>query len=205
MSLNSESIEDDESVLVEELGNLIELYRPRLRRLVDGRLDRRVRRRVDPSDVLQETFLEATIRLPRFEENPEVSVYTWLRFLTAQKVAEFHRRHLGRQNRDARREVQLSAGSAGSEQRLLDNGPSPSAIAMTGEKRERLLHALRALRAADREVLMLRHFEGLSNLKVAELLGLSPPAASLRFVRALRRLGQSVRDRSDPESVTREG
>src|SRR5689334_9845699 len=84
---------------------------PRLRRMVALRMDPRLQGRVDPSDVIQESFIDAARRLPEYAKNPEVPFFVWLRRLTGQRLMEQHRRHLGAQARDASREVSLYHGA----------------------------------------------------------------------------------------------
>jgi len=78
--------------------------------MVKLRLDRRLQGRVDPSDILQEAFIEIARRAPEQAEKPEMPLFLWLRLMTGQKLLEFHRRHLDAQQRDVRREVTLHAG-----------------------------------------------------------------------------------------------
>jgi RNA polymerase sigma-70 factor (ECF subfamily) len=185
--LGARAVGGDEPALAE----LFTRHRARLAAMVRLRMDPRLRGRIDPSDVLQETYLDVARRYGRYVERPEMPVHLWLRFLTAQKLAELHRRHLGAKRRDAGREVGLlgpgatSASLAGS---LAGSVTSPSRGAMRDELRAGLLAALDRLDEIDREVLALRHFEELSNNEVAEILGLTKAGASNRYVRALRRL-----------------
>ena len=175
------------------LEELFEQHRQRLQRMVDMRLDRRLRGRVDASDVLQETYVEALQRLPTYVARPDMPFFLWLRFLAAQKVLAMHRHHLGAQARDAAREVRprraLPAADMDSmTDVLMDTATSPSARAMRTELRERLLATLERMEPHDREILSLRHLEQLSNAEAAHELGLDESAASKRYVRALRRL-----------------
>jgi RNA polymerase sigma-70 factor (ECF subfamily) len=96
----------DEHALVE----LWDRYRERLKRMVRLRLDRRLQGRLDPSDVLQEAFIDFTHRAGEFAENPEVSFFLWLRTLTGQRLQMLHRQHLGAKMRDAAREISLHRG-----------------------------------------------------------------------------------------------
>jgi RNA polymerase sigma-70 factor (ECF subfamily) len=174
-------------------------HRSRLRRMVALRLDQRLQGRVDPSDVIQESALDAARRLPEYAKNPCVPFYLWLRFLTGQRLAEQHRRHLGAQARDARREVSLRRGAfpeASSAQlaaELLGDASTPSEAAIRYEQRLRLQEALDSLEAVDREVLALRHFEQLSNAEAAAVLQLEPSATSKRYKRALVHLKDALR------------
>src|SRR3954452_2470609 len=93
------------------LDGLFERYRPRLRRMVKLRLDRRVQGRVDPSDVIQEAYLEVSRKMAEYLGNPSMPFFLWLRLVTGQKLALVHRQHLGVQARDAGREVSLFRGA----------------------------------------------------------------------------------------------
>jgi RNA polymerase sigma-70 factor (ECF subfamily) len=176
------------------LGDLFDRHRDRLRRMVQMRLDRRLRGRVDPSDVLQEAYLEFARCLADYLHNPQVPFFLWLRFLTGMKLQALHRHHLGTKARDAGREVSLHRGagprasSASLAAQLLGRHTTPSQAALRAELRARVQKALNDMEALDREVLSLRHFERLSNAETAQVLGLSETAASNRFVRALKRL-----------------
>lgn len=179
----------DTSVLAE----LFELYRSRLKLMVRMRMDRRITGRLSPSDVLQETMMEATRRIDAYLENPNMPFHLWLRFLTGQQLLTAHRRHLGTQRRDAAQEINIYAGSpqATSEYmaaQLIGHLTSPSQVAVREEVREMLQVALNQMDPIDREILTLRHFEDLSNNEVAQLLNLKKSAASNRYVRALQRL-----------------
>jgi RNA polymerase sigma-70 factor, ECF subfamily len=176
------------------LGELFARHRDRLRRMVRLRLDRRVYGRLDPSDVLQEAFLDLARRLPEYGADPKVPFYLWLRGLTGQRLLVLHRHHLGARMRDAGQEVSLHRGAlphASSEslaQHLLGRLTSPTLAAIRAELQLKLQEALNAMDPTDREVVVLRHFEELSNAETAEVLGLQPSAASKRYIRAIRRL-----------------
>ena len=176
------------------LASLLEQYRPRLRRMVGMRLDRRLQGRVDPSDVIQEAFLDAIRRAPAYVAEPAMPFYLWLRFLTGQRLVQAHRTHLGTQMRDAGQEVSLyrgalpQASSVSLAAQLIGRLTTPSAVAMRVELQVRLQEALNGMDSLDREVLTLRHFEELNNQETAVVLGLEKAAASNRYVRALRRL-----------------
>jgi RNA polymerase sigma-70 factor, ECF subfamily len=160
-------------------------YRDRLVRFVRGRLDRRLRGRIDASDVVQEACAEASKRLPEYQRDCSVPFYVWLRYLTAQRLALTHRQHLGTHLRDAGRE---EPGHEVLAEHLAASQTSPSNAAARAELRERLSAALAAMQPADREVLALRHFEQMSNQEAAAVLNLSLSAASHRYARALLRM-----------------
>jgi RNA polymerase sigma-70 factor, ECF subfamily len=173
---------------------VLERYRPRLRRMVALRLDPRLQGRVDPSDVIQETYLEAASRLAEYLRQPTMPFFLWLRFLVGQKLVTLHRHHLGRQMRDAGREVSLYRGrlpetsSAALAAQLLGREARPSEAAIRAELKIRLQEALNSMAPLDREILALRHFEQLSLAEAAEVLGMTESGACRRHLRALKRL-----------------
>jgi RNA polymerase sigma-70 factor (ECF subfamily) len=175
-------------------GKLLARHRERLRRMVALRLDQRLQGRVDASDVIQEAYLEAWSRLPAYLRDRGMPFYLWLRFLTCQKVMALHRHHLGREMRNAGREVSLyrgalpEASSAALAAQLMGHDARPSEAALHIELKLRLQEALNQMEAIDREVIALRHFEQLSRAETAELLGIRESAVSKRYVRALERL-----------------
>jgi RNA polymerase sigma-70 factor (ECF subfamily) len=176
------------------LEGLFTRYRSRLKRMVKLRLDPRVQGRIDPSDVVQEAYLEVSRKLADYLREPKLPFFLWLRLLTGQKLAHAHRHHLGVQARDASREVSLyrgalpEASSAALAAQLVGRLTTPSQAAVKAELKLRIQEALNSMDALDREVLTLRHFEQLNNSETALVLGLSRTAASNRYVRALERL-----------------
>lgn len=177
----------------QEMSRSFDEARPRLERILHFRIDARLAGRLDTDDVLQEAFLSAQQRCGHFEGSTEQALLIWFRLITLQTLTDLHRRHVGTQKRAAGRELAIdsadhSATSAPIAAFLVGNFTSPTAAVRRTEMAERLRAALDQLDAIDREVLTLRHFEELSNLEVAEALGIQPKAASIRYVRALRRL-----------------
>ena len=181
------------------LGEVWDRYRERLRRLVRLRLDRRLQGRVDPSDVLQEAFLDFQARARDYVQQPDMPFFLWLRFLTGQRLQLIHRHHLGTQMRDAGREVSLQRGampqatSVSLAAQLLGRFTSVTQAVQRAEMQSILQEAINAMDPLDREILALRHFEELSNEETAQVLGIKPSAASSRHVRALKRLRESLR------------
>jgi RNA polymerase sigma-70 factor (ECF subfamily) len=176
------------------LSQLFGMYRERLRRMVRLRLDRRLQGRIDPSDVLQEAWLDASKRATEYAGRPDMPFFLWLRLLTGQRLLILHRQHLGTQMRDAGQEVSLyhgalpEASSASLAQQLLGRFTSVSQAAIRAELQLRLQEAINSLDPIDREILALRHFEELSNSETAQVLGIQKSAASNRYIRALKRL-----------------
>src|SRR5579871_2266952 len=133
------------------LGDLFGRHRDRLRRMVQLRLDRRLQGRIDPSDVLQEAFLELSRALAEYLRNPTMPFFLWLRCLTGRKLQALHRRHIGTRMRDAGREVALHQGTvphATSESlaaRLLGRFTTPSQAALRAELRRQVQDAVGAL------------------------------------------------------------
>jgi RNA polymerase sigma-70 factor (ECF subfamily) len=176
------------------LGQLLGTHRKRLRRMVRLRLDPRLQGRIDPSDVIQEAYLEAAERLAEYLRDPKMPFFLWLRFLTGQKLLELRRHHLGTQVRDAARELSIyqgampEASSACLAAQLLGKRTAPLEAAIRAEMKLRLQEALNGMEPMDREVLALRHFEQFDNAETAKLLGISESGASSRYLRALKRL-----------------
>ncbi len=166
--------------------------------LVELRMDRRVRARVDASDVIQEAFAEAVRRFPEYEKERKMTPYIWLRLLTIQQLVVTHRRHLGVQARTATREQQLDVWGntsleSGAIAICLAGGDStPSVKVSRAEEIQRMTAALVQMEPLDREVLALRHFEQLEHAEIGELLNLSAAAVSSRYRRALTKIGLAM-------------
>jgi len=192
--------EEADRETVARWGADLAMHRQRLRRMVVLRLDRRLPGRVDPSDVIQEAYVQAARRRSEYlAETSPMPLFLWLRFLTAQALQTLHRRHLGAKARDAGREISLDAGrvphatSAELAAQLLGHDTRASEALLRAERKLRLEGALNSMDPIDREVLALRHFEQLSNAECARVLELSESAATKRYVRALRRLKDILR------------
>jgi RNA polymerase sigma-70 factor (ECF subfamily) len=161
-----------------------------LRRAVALRLDRRLAARVDVTDVLQDTYLEAARRLPDYLARPDLPFGLWLRWLAREQVLTAHRRHLLADRRAVGREAPPLPADASSVfvGALLGKEPSPSQAVAAAEAAEQLRLALGRLDDDERDLILWRHFEHLTNREVAQLLGVSEAAAGKRYVRALERL-----------------
>jgi RNA polymerase sigma-70 factor (ECF subfamily) len=176
------------------LAQLFLQYRSRLDRMVQMRMDRRLQGRVDPSDVLQEAYIELARRLPDYARQQSLSFFLWARMVTGQRLLQVHRRHLGAAMRNAGRDLTLYAGalpeasSMSLAAHLLGRLTTGSQAAIRVELQLQLQEVLNGMEPIDREVLALRHFEDLTNKEVAQMLGISKAAASKRYVTALRRL-----------------
>ncbi|MBL8820322.1 MAG: sigma-70 family RNA polymerase sigma factor [Planctomyces sp.] len=185
------------------VNRLMERHRDSVRRMIQMRLDQAVARRVDASDVVQDVLLEASQRMTEYIRNPTMPFHLWLRQLAKDRVIDMHRRHRGAQRRSVDREQVLS--NLGNDERsaadlvslLRDTELTPAAATVRREMQQRFLDALAQLDDNDREIILMRHFEHLGNGEVAQALGLSPPAAGMRYLRAIRRLRELLTDESD--------
>jgi RNA polymerase sigma-70 factor (ECF subfamily) len=182
-------------------GALLAAHQERLMRMAAFRMDDRLRRRVDASDVVQEALMAATVNAAEFFRTPgkdsvapAAPLFLWLRGVVMNKLLELHRYHLGTRMRDAKRELPLDPAhrpddtSAAVGAYLTGHLTSPSLAAARVEVRTRLTEALSEMDPTDREVLALRHFEQLNNTEAAQVLGLQERAAAKRYLRALGRL-----------------
>ncbi len=179
-------------------GELLSSQQERLLRTVGLRLEPRLKNRIDPADVIQETFLEATRRRQEFFEKSSVPLFIWLRLLALQKLAEIHRRHIGAKARSVNREGRLGRvdspdTSAMIVAQLLGHSTTPSRIVAQAELEQRLRAALDQLDPVDREIIILRNFEKLTNPEAAGILGLGLSTAGSRYIRALKKLRETMR------------
>ena len=182
---------------------LLASHREPLRRMIAMRLDRSLGRREDASDVVQSVLLEASRRLAEYLRQPPMPFQLWLRQIARDQLIDVHRRHrvAGRRSIDRERSLAgnefLDRSSLDLAAELRDQGPTPAAEAIRRELVDRFHIALEQLGEDDREVLIMRHFEHLSNSETAAALGLSEPAAGMRYLRALRRLRAVLAARPD--------
>lgn len=172
------------------LGKLLSYHRDYIKRVVELRMDDAIRDRVDPSDVVQETQLMVSERIDDFLRRRPTSFRIWLRRETLEKLVEVRRGHLA-QKRSVRRDLRLSdASSLSIAQQLL--AARPSQVLQRKELAQQVRDAIEGLSENDREVVLLRYVEELTNAEVAELLEIDPAAAHKRHGRAIRRLGQQL-------------
>jgi RNA polymerase sigma-70 factor, ECF subfamily len=173
---------------------LLQAHRDPLRHAIGLRLDPALAGRVDASDVVQDVLLEASQRLTDYLRNPAMPFQLWLRHIARDHVIDAHRRHRQAQRRSLDREQPLvPAGLADHSSielaaQLADQEPTPATAAIRHELQRRLHTAVAGLDEHDREIILMRHSEQMSNQDVAAALGLSEAAASMRYLRALRRL-----------------
>ncbi len=172
---------------------LMDRHRNAIQRMVQMRLDQKIRRRVDVSDVVQDVLIEANRRLTSYLENPAMPFHLWLRHIAKDRIIDAHRRHRGSAKRSVDREQPLAI--QGNEQstiqlvaQLCDPELTPAARATQAEMAQHVEQAIAQLADQDGEIIVMRHYEHLSNQEVAVALELSEQAASMRYLRAIRRL-----------------
>ena len=185
---------------------LLDRHREAVGRMVEMRMDRRLTRRVDASDIVQEVLIEAHRRLQDYLAKPAMPFHLWLRQMAQDRLIDAHRRHRVAARRSLDREQPLLApahldhSTMELAAQLCDHEITPAAAAVLNELRAKFEAALEELDEQDREIVVMRHFEKLSNSEVATALNLTPPAASMRYLRAVRRLrGVLGSDRSSSE------
>ena len=172
---------------------LLQRHRDALRRMIQLRMDRRLERRVDASDIVQDVLVEADRRLADYLESRRMPFHLWLRHLARDRLIDAHRRHRVAERRSLDREQPLASDQSGDRSAFelaafVDRHPTPAAAATHRELEQRFQAAVEMLDETDREVILLRHFEYLSNQETAETLELSEAAAGMRYLRAMRRL-----------------
>lgn len=176
------------------LGRLLELYRNYLRVLADLEIGRRLRRKVDASDIVQETYLEAHRQFAQFRGTIEPQLAEWLRTILAGALARTVRRYFGTQARDLRLEQEISSGLGQSSAALsawaVDSMSTPSHQVVRGEQTMIVTDALSALPDDYRTVLLLRHMEGLTFVQIAEQMNRTVDSVEKLWVRGLARLKQ---------------
>ena len=183
------------------VNGLLERHREAIRRMIDQRLDRVVQQRVDASDIVQDVLIEANRRLGDYLANPTMPFQLWLRHMARDRLIDAHRRHRVAASRSLDKEVSLEAAGAADRSRanlageLADRELTPAAVATWRELERRFAAAVDQLEEDDRQIVLLRHFEHLTTAEAAEVLGLSKPAAGMRYLRAMRRLRVLLRMR----------
>ena len=176
------------------IDRLLAEFRDPLRRVIDLRLDPVLARRVDASDIVQDVLLEANRRLTEYLRSPAMPFHLWLRQLAQDRIIDAHRRHRQAQRRSIDKEQPLHRPAWVEESSLqlaaqfVDAEKTPASAAIHEELRRRLETAMAGLADDDRDIILMRHHEQLSNQDVATELGLTEAAASMRYLRALRKL-----------------
>ena len=184
------------------VNRLFEKHRGAIRRLVEVRLDRKVQRRVDVSDVVQDVLVEASGRLEKYLNDPAMAFHLWLRQIAWDRIIDTYRRHRVSAKRNMDREQPMTAGANPDHSsmefaiQLCDPGITPATAATQREIAGHVEDAIELLGEQDREIIVMRHYEHLSNQEIAEALQLNAPATSMRYLRAMRRLRELL-DKSE--------
>lgn len=176
----------------EALDRLLRVHRKYVERLVQLRMEPQLSARLDPSDVVQETLVEATRRIDDFLKRRPMTFRVWLRQTAIQRLIMARRQHLQAQRRTVEREQPLPARTSLMLARELLAG-RPSRAAKRQELADLVREAVGELSESDREILLMRSYEGLSNSEAAEALGIESVAASKRYGRALLRLREKLK------------
>jgi RNA polymerase sigma-70 factor (ECF subfamily) len=182
------------------IGQLLDRHRESLRRMISMRLDRRIRQRVDASDIVQDVLVDANRRIQDYLNDPRMPFHLWLRHMARDRVIDAHRRHRANAKRSVDREQAMVAQGTVDHStvqliaQLCDANLTPAAAATMHELQTRFEAAIAQLGEQDQEIVLMRHFEHLSNQEVAQALNLTEPAASMRYLRAMRRLRTLLAD-----------
>lgn len=173
---------------------LLGQFREPLRRMIGMRLDPALAKRVDASDIVQDVLLEANGRLIEYLKKPDMPFHLWLRHLAQDRIIDTHRRHRLAQRRSIDKEQAIDKPAWADEsstsfvQQFVDTERTPASEAIQQELQRKLAEAVNMLDDDDREIILMRHHEMLSNGEVAAALKLTEAAASMRYLRAVRRL-----------------
>jgi RNA polymerase sigma-70 factor (ECF subfamily) len=190
------------------VSRLLEGHRDAVRRMIDLRMDQVLKRRVDASDIVQEVLIDANRRLRDYLADPVMPFHLWLRQMAKDRLIDAHRRHRQSARRSIDREQPLAVAAADQSSinlaaQLRDQEYTPAAAAAWAELQRRFETACGQLDEQDREIVLMRHFEHLTNSEAADSLGLSPQAASMRYLRAMRRLRTLLEGASTEEEIER--
>jgi RNA polymerase sigma-70 factor (ECF subfamily) len=184
---------------VDAVNRLMQRHRDSLRRIVQLRLDQKIQRRIDVSDVVQDVLVEANRRLQEYlSSGSGMPFHLWLRQIAQDRIIDAHRRHRASAKRSVDRERPLAVPAAGDHStmelaaQICDRQLTPAAAATQAELAQLVEAAIAKLPDQDCEIIIMRHYEQLSNQEIAQALGLTEPAASMRYLRAIRRLKELI-------------
>ena len=177
---------------------LLDRHRKALEQLVRMRLDKKIQNRVGVSDVVQDVLVEANRRLPEYLESPVMPFHLWVRQIARDRIIDAHRRHRVSAKRTVDREQRMHVprGHGQSSMHLAsmlgDSKVSPAEAMIQKEMGRKVEDAISMLGETAAEIIMMRHYEHLTNQEISTLLGVSEPAASMRYLRAIRRLREQM-------------
>src|SRR5882724_3699955 len=176
------------------VNRLLDRHRDSLRRMVQLRLDQRIQKRIDVSDIVQDVLVEANRRLQDYLATPVMPYHLWLRQIAQDRIIDAHRRHRASAKRSVDRERPLAVPAADDHStielgaQLAGRELTPATAATQQEMAQLVKAAIAKLPDQDCEIIIMRHYEQLTNQEIAQALGLTEPAASMRYLRAVRRL-----------------
>ena len=195
-------IDEARQGMSESLGRLLQAYANYVRLVAATEVGARLKVRVSPSDVVQETFLQAHRTFGQFRGRSEGEFLAWLQRILASQLTHLYERHILAEKRDARREVSLDEIGARLERStarlasvLADGAPTPSSEAERHERAVLLADELAELPPDYRQVLLLRNLEGRSFGEVAERMQRSSGAVRMLWLRAVDKLRQQLTDK----------
>jgi RNA polymerase sigma-70 factor, ECF subfamily len=188
-NLLNRAVDGDEAAREE----LVARHRQRLRQMIAVRMDPRLGRRLDPSDVVQDVLTHAWKKMDDYLRTRPLPFYPWLRQLAFERLVKLHRHHIGAEKRSVKREEEGDMVLSGASvlvlaDRLLAKGASPSSRVVRDELCLRVREALNRLPECDRELLVMRYLEQLTTKEIAAILDTSDGAVRTRHVRAVERL-----------------
>ena len=179
------------------MGELLQTYRNYLTILATIQLDRKLRRRLNPSDLVQETMLAAHQDFAKFRGTSEPELLAWLRQVLINCLHHAFETHLRAKKRDVRREVSIDEigaamdrSAAGLAHLLVDRGGSPSACLRQRERAVAVADQLARLEPDYREVIVLRNLQGLPFEEIAQRMERSRGAVRMLWLRAIDRFKQ---------------
>lgn len=194
-SLESKLLDAARAGDAEAFAKLFERYRNLMRMTLRSQISAELRTKVDPSDMLQETYITAARSIPEFQGHDGETFVRWLQVIAARRVADAYRRYFDFEKRDLRREVPLDQLLARSDRsaahlvaELADMASGPLSIAHRHELAVRLADALATLPDHYREILQLRYLEERPLAEIAEQLGRTKGSTAMIMDRAIRKL-----------------
>ena len=204
---SARSVPTQPPISADDLSDQFMQARGRLRAMIQARLHPLVAARLDASDVLQETYIEANRRLEEYQTDPRLPVFLWLRRLGIQTLARIHRDHLDRAKRDPTREIVVAQGSEpssfyknGLARELSVSMASPASQVAQNELLGNINEVIESLSDVDQQILGLRHLEHLTLSEAATEIGITTEAAKQRYRRAIRKLASVLNPSAGSQS-----
>lgn len=195
--LSRGSNRENDQKLIDGPESLAEMFigvRDHLKTMISDRLDRRLQKRVDASDIVQEVYLRAMQGLPVFLESANVHPVVWLRLIGKHLVAETHRRHFRAKRSPDREAPNVDDDNALVVNQIADSIQSVHSAIARDELVSKVRQMFTQMSDQDRDVLEMRHTEGMGLIEIAAVLGISLDAAKKRYYRALGRFREVAAD-----------